>query len=686
MSNPLLDLNNLPAFSRIRPEHIEPAIDELLQESRSLLHALLERNTTFTWENLLAPLEEQDNRIDRAWSPVTHLHSVADSEPLRAAYNACLPKLTDYATEMGQHEGLYRACLQIAGADGFQELRPAQRKVVENMLRDFRLSGVELGQEARKRFREIQLRLSQLQTRYEENLLDATRAWTLHLVDPARISGLPASALALAEAAAREAGKEGWLFTLEFPSYLPVMQYADDSDLRRSMYQAYVCRASSRGPDAGRWDNGPLMVEILALRRELAALLGYPTFADLSLVRKMAGSVPEVMQFLEQLARRARPMAVAELEELRAFSAEHHGVTRLEAWDVAYYSEKLRQHRYSLSHEELRPYFPVSRVLDGMFKIVGRLFGISIVERRGVDAWDPEVRFFDIRDTSGELRGGFYLDLYARPNKRNGAWMDECAVRRRHDGELQLPIAYLTCNFPRPLGAEPSLLTHDDVMTLFHEFGHGLHHMLTKIDYAGVSGINGVPWDAAELPSQFLENWCWEREALSLIAGHFRSGAPLPEDLFQRLLKARNFQSGMQMVRQLEFALFDFRLHADSRAESEADIQSLLDEVRSQVAVIMPPEYNRFQNSFSHIFAGGYAAGYYGYKWAEVLSADAFSRFEENGIFDEATGRQFLHSILEQGGSRDPMDLFVEFRGRRPSMEPLLRHAGIAPLEDGAVA
>ena len=686
MSNPLLDFNNLPAFGRISPELVEPAIDQLLQESRSTLKSLLQRHTVFTWDNLLAPMEEQENRLDRAWSPVAHLHSVADSEPLRAAYNACLPKLTDYATEIGQHEGLYQACRQIAAADDFRQLHPAQRKIVENMLRDFRLSGADLDAPKRTRFREIQLRLSQLQTRFEENLLDATRSWKMHVTDPTQVSGLPESALALARAASRDAGKDGWLFTLEFPSYLPVMQYADDRALRRAMYEAYVCRASSRGPAAGAWDNGPLMVEVLALRRELAALLGYPTFADLSLVRKMAGSVAEVMRFLEQLARRARPMAVAELEELRAFSAGHHGMTRIDAWDIAYYSEKLRQHRYSVSHEELRPYFPVPRVVEGMFEIVRLLFGISIVERRGVDVWDPEVRFFDIRGETGELRGGFYLDLYARPNKRNGAWMDDCAVRRRHDGDLQLPIAYLTCNFPRPLGADPSLLTHDDVMTLFHEFGHGLHHMLTQIDYAGVSGINGVPWDAAELPSQFLENWCWERDALKLISCHYRSGESLPEDLFQRLLKARNFQSGMQMVRQLEFALFDFRLHSESQFESETDIQTLLDEVRSQVAVVMPPDYNRFQNSFSHIFAGGYAAGYYGYKWAEVLSADAFSRFEENGIFDQATGRQFLHSILEQGGSKDPMDMFIEFRGRRPSMEALLRHAGIAPLEDGAVA
>jgi oligopeptidase A len=683
IDNPLLAPSRLPAFGRIRPEHVEPAIDALIAGNRAVVARLLAQRAP-SWSTLIEPLEEREDLLDRAWSPVAHLHAVADNEALRSAYGACLPKLADWETEIGQNADLFRAYQVIAGGPEFHALSQAQRKVIDNAVLDFRLSGVGLEAAGRERFRKIQQSLSLLQTRFEENVLDATEGWTRHVTDAALLAGLPESARMLAAETARRRGLEGWLFTLEFPSYLPVLQYADDVDLRREMYEAYVTRASDRGPGAGRWNNGEVMTRILALRRELAGLLGYPSYAHLSLEKRMARSPDEVMDFLRDLVRRSRPMAQTELAELRNFCRERYGVQRLEAWDIAYYSEKLRQSLYDFSEEDLRPYFPAPRVVAGLFDVVHRLYGIRIAERTGVETWHPDVRFFDIEDDTGRPRGSFYLDLYARPGKRGGAWMDDCVVRRRTGTSMQLPVAYLVCNFTPPVGGDPALLTHDEVMTLFHEFGHGLHHMLTLVDHAPVSGINGVPWDAVELPSQFMENWCWNRATIDLIAGHHRSDAPLPDDLFGKLVRARNFQSGLQMVRQLEFALFDFRLHLENRGRDGADVQSLLDEVRRETSVIGVPEWNRFQHSFSHIFAGGYAAGYYSYKWAEVLSADAFSKFEENGIFDADTGRQFLHAILEQGGARDPMELFVEFRGRKPSIEPLLRHCGISGVETAA--
>jgi oligopeptidase A len=684
--NPLLEPGRLPAFGRIRPEHVEPAIDALIAANRATIRRLLSGPGPAGWSSLVEPLEEQDDRLNRAWSPVSHLHSVADNEALRRAYGNCLPKLADYGTEVGQNAELFGAYRAIAASDEFARLSAAQRKVIDNALRDFRLSGVDLPPADRERFRKIQQSLSLLQTRFEENVLDATQGWTRHIADPALLAGLPDSARALAAEAARQRGLPGWLFTLEFPSYFPVLQYADAGELRREMYEAYVTRASDRGPCAGRWDNGGVMAQILALRRELAELLGYATYAHLSLEKRMAKSPAEVMTFLRDLARRSRPVARAEFAELERFCRDRFGVARLDAWDVPYYSEKLRQSLYDFSEEELRPYFPASGVVAGMFDVVNRLYGIRINERAGVDTWHPDVRFFDIEDEAGTLRGSFYLDLYARAHKRGGAWMDDCVVRRRTGAGVQHPVAYLVCNFTPPVGGEPALLTHDEVMTLFHEFGHGLHHMLTLVDHAPVSGINGVPWDAVELPSQFMENWCWNRATLDLIARHHRTGASLPDELFDKLSRARNFQAGLQMVRQLEFALFDFRLHAENRGRDSADLQSLLDEVRGEIGVVPAPEWNRFQHSFAHVFAGGYAAGYYSYKWAEVLSADAFSRFEETGIFDPDTGRQFLHAVLEQGGARDPMELFIEFRGRKPSIEPLLRHSGIAGagMESGA--
>jgi oligopeptidase A len=678
MSNPLLDLQGLPAFSRIRAEHAEPAVDQVLAENRARIAGLLDATEHYTWDNLVQPLEELNEQLDRVWSPVAHMNAVVNSPELRAAYNACLPKLSAYATELGQNERLYRAYRAVAEGPGHEGLDTAQRKILENALRDFRLSGIDLPPEQKSRYKAIMQELSNLTARFEEHLLDATHGWTRLVTDEQALSGLPESACALARQKAEQAGQEGWLFTLEIPSYLPVMSYADDRELRRALYEAYVTRASDEGPHAGRWDNTPVMADILRLRHEAAQLLGYANYAERSLATKMAGSTRQVLEFLQDLARRALPIARQELEEVRAYAREQHAVQEIEAWDVTYYGEKLRQQRYAISQEELKPYFPEHRVIEGMFAVVQRLYGLDIVERKGVDRWHPEVRFYEIRDSGGELRGQFYLDLYARAHKRGGAWMDVCMTRRRTPQGLQVPVAYLTCNFSPPIGEDPALLTHSEVLTLFHEFGHGLHHMLTRVDYPSVAGIAGVAWDAVELPSQFMEHWCWEREALDLIAAHYRTGEGLPQAMYERMLAAKNFQAGMQTVRQLEFAIFDFRLHLEYDPARGPHIYEILAEVRDEVAVIRPPSFNRFPHSFSHIFAGGYAAGYYSYKWAEVLSSDAFSKFEERGIFDRETGLEFLYTVLEQGGSRDPMELFVEFRGREPTIDALLRHSGIA--------
>ncbi|MFO8025767.1 oligopeptidase A [Thiohalophilus sp.] len=679
MSNPLLELTGLPPFSRIHPEHVEPAIDTLLQHNREQLQKLLADNDHYSWENLIQPLEEMDDRLDRIWSPVSHMNSVVNSDALREAYNACLPKLSDYATELGQNEQLYAAYKAVADSPEYAQLGPSQKKIIDNALRDFHLSGVDLPTEKKQRYKEIQQRLSNLTTRFEENLLDATQAWYKQILDESRLAGLPESARAMARQAAEEKAQEGWVFTLDFPSYYAVMTHADDRDLRAELHEAYITRASDQGPNAGQWDNSEVMEEILALRHELSQLLGYANYAERSLATKMAESPDQVLSFLHDLARRSKPVAEQDLAELSDFACQQHGLEQLKPWDIAYYSEKLRQHKYAISQEDLKPYFPESRVIPGMFEVVRRLYGIQIKEIDGVDTWHPDIHFYEIRDAQGQLRGQFYLDLYARSKKRGGAWMDDCRGRLRHiSGELQTPVAYLTCNLTPPVGDQPALFTHDEVITLFHEFGHGLHHMLTRVDHIGVSGINGVAWDAVELPSQFMENWCWEREALDVITGHYQTGEPLPEDLYQKMYAAKNFQAGMFMVRQLEFSMFDFRLHLEYEPRQGSRIQEMLDEVREEVTVVKPAPYNRFQHGFAHIFAGGYAAGYYSYLWAEVLSADAFSLFEEQGIFDRATGQRFLTSVLEQGGTREPMQLFVDFRGREPKIDALLRHTGIA--------
>jgi oligopeptidase A len=678
MTNPLLNITGLPEFSRIEPEHVRPAVEQLLAEGRQLVEDLLAANTTYTWDNLVAPLEAMDDRINRAWSPVSHMNSVVKTDALRDAYNTCLPLLSEYGTELGQHEGLDRAFRQIADGEEYERLDAAQQKVIDNALRDFRLSGIELPQEQRDRYKTIMQELSKLASSYSDNVLDATHAWHKQVTDEALLAGLPDSARSLAKQTAEQRDLDGWVFTLEFPSYYAVMTYADDRTLREEVYTAYVTRASDQGPHAGQWDNAENMQQIVSLRHEAAQLLGYANYAERSLATKMAKTTDQVMQFLEDLAERSHPAAVKELEDVRAFAADKHGTDDLQAWDIGYYSEKLRQDRYAISQEELKPYFPETRVISGLFAIVERLYGLKIGQVDDVDTWHEDVRYYRITDADGHIRGEFYFDLYARPHKRGGAWMDECICRRRTSKGVQLPVAYLTCNFSPPIGNDPAMFTHDEVITLFHEFGHGLHHMLTQIDYAGVSGINGVAWDAVELPSQFMENWCWERKPLDLISGHVKTGEQIPDDLYQRMREAKNFQSAMQMVRQLEFALFDFRLHRDFDPAKGAHIHETLEKVREQVAVIRPPAFNRFENGFSHIFGGGYAAGYYSYKWAEVLSADAFSVFEETGIFNRDTGARFLHSILEQGGSREPMELFVEFRGREPTIDALLRHSGLA--------
>ncbi|WP_429236817.1 oligopeptidase A [Aeromonas salmonicida] len=679
MNNPLLTMDSLPPFSQIQPEQVQAAVTQAIADCKQKITDVLAQRDSHTWDSLIAPLEEVNDRLARVWSPVSHLNSVLNSEALRAAHDACLPLLSEFQTYVGQHEGLYQAYLGLFESDDFPRLDGAQRKEIQNTLRDFRLSGIGLPAEAQQRYGEIQARLSELASRFSNNVLDATQGWTKLVSDEAELAGLPQSVLAAARQLAEQKGQQGWLFTLDIPSYLPVIMYADNRELRAELYEAFTTRASDQGPNAGKWDNSAIMTELLTLRRELAQLLGFGNYAELSLATKMAEKTEQVVGFLTDLAAKSLPQGKAELEEIRTFAAEHHGQRELAAWDIPYYAEKLKQHKFSISDEQLRPYFPANKVVKGLFEVVKRVFGIKVRERLGIDTWHPDVRFYDIFDAEDELRGSFYLDLYAREHKQGGAWMDVCLGRRyRQDGSLQKPVAYLTCNFNGPVDGKPALFTHDEVVTLFHEFGHGIHHMLTQIDVAGVAGINGVAWDAVELPSQFLENWCWESEALAFISGHHETGEPLPADLLEKMLTARNFQAAMQMLRQLEFALFDFRLHQEFDPANPDQIPTLLAEVRSQVAVMTPPAFNRFQHSFSHIFAGGYAAGYYSYKWAEVLSADAFSRFEEEGIFNPATGQSFLKNILEKGGSKEPMELFRAFRGREPQVDALLRHSGIA--------
>lgn len=677
MTNPLLEMlesGELPPFDRIHPEHAEPALDHVLAENRAAIDRLAHCHT---WDTLAEPSDAMDDRLERLFAPISHLNGVMNSPAWREAYNACVEKLSAYATEVGQNRELYDAWHALSESGEYGTLDATQQKLVDDTLRDFRLSGVALDADKKARFKEIAQRLSRLSTQFEENLLDATQAWQKQITDEDDLEGLPESARALAREKAREKEKEGWLLTLDIPSFLAVIRYSARRELREEIYRAFTTRASDTGPDAGRWDNSAIMDEILALRHEQSQLVGFDNYAEYSLATKMADNPAQVIDFLEDLARRSLPAGQRELEELQDFARERDGLETLQSWDTAYYSEQLKRQLHDLSDEDLRPYFPAPQVIDGLFKVVHRLYGLDIRPEPDAPVWHPDVRVYAIRDREGNERSRFYLDLYARENKRGGAWMADCVSHRRTPTGIQKPVAFVTCNFAPAVGGEPALLTHDEVITLFHEFGHSLHHMLTRVDYSALSGIAGVPWDAVELPSQFMENWCWEREALDLFAAHYKTGEALPQDLYERMHGARNYHSAMAMLRQLEFSLFDFRLHRDFDPARGARVRETLDSVRNQVALLPPPEFNRFAHTFAHIFAGGYAAGYYSYKWAELLSADAFSAFEETSLFDPQTGERFLTSILEMGGSRDAMELFKTFRGREPSLEPLLRHSGL---------
>ncbi len=672
--NPLLDFSGLPRFADFKPEYVAPAVDKLLSDNRAVIARVASPEVPATWNDFVEPLEDANERLARAWSQVGHLNAVMNSPELREAYNANLPKVTQYYTELSQHQGLFEKYKMLAASSGCHGLTRAQRKTIENELRDFRLGGAELPPEKKARFMAIRERLSQVSSRFSDNLLDATNAFAQYVTDETELAGVPGDVRQAARETAEAEGKAGWKFTLHAPSYLPVMQYADNRALRERLYRAYVTRAAEF--DKPEWDNTPLIAESLKLRQELAQLLGFNNYAEYSLERKMAESPAQVLEFLNQLAFRARPHAERDLRELTIFARDELGLDRLEACDLAYASEKLRVARYAFSDQEVKQYFPETTVLPGMFRLVEALYGVKIAPAEA-PVWHADVRFFSVHDREGALLGQFYVDLYARPSKRGGAWMDEAIARRRKNGRLQTPVAYLNCNFSAPVGGKPALFTHDEVITLFHEFGHGLHHLLTRVDCLGVAGINGVEWDAVELPSQFMENFCWEWQVLEPTARHVDTGAPLARALFDRMLAAKNFQSGLQMVRQLEFALFDLHLHYDFDPHRGKTALALVDEVRSRVAVVFPPDYNRFPNNFSHIFAGSYAAGYYSYKWAEVLSADAYSLFEENGVVDPATGGRFWDEILGVGGSRPALESFLAFRGREPKIDALMRHNGM---------
>ena len=719
-SNPLLDFSGLPRFGDIQPAHVVPAVEKLLAEARAVIARLEADTAQPTWQSFVRPLEATNERLSRAWGVVGHLHAVLDSPALREAYNAAQPAVVQFYTELGQNLALFERYKTLQASSEYGRLSPAQRKILDNEIRDFRLSGAELPPAQKQRLAEIQEEQARLATRFSENVLDATNAFTLQVRDAGRLAGLPEDALQAARQAAEKAGMAGGKFTLQAPSYLAVMQHADDRALREVVYRGYVTRASEEfaaalerksafegatGPapegDPNQWDNGPIIERILALRHEQAKLLGFANYAELSLVAKMADTPVQVIGFLEELAEKALPFARRDLEELQSFARDELGLASLESWDIAWASEKLRARRYAFSDQEVKQYFPEDKVLDGLFGVVQKLYGVRF-EPDQAPCWDPSVRFFRILDDDAPakgaaVRGRFYLDTYARETKRGGAWMDEAVARQRTDSGLQVPVAYLVCNFSAPVGGKPALLTHDDVLTLFHEFGHGLHHLLSQVDHLGVSGIRGVEWDAVELPSQFMENFCWEWEVLSQMTAHVDSGEPLPRTLFERMLAARNFQSGMQMLRQIEFSLFDMRLHHDFDPAGQQSVQQLLDQIRQQVAVMIPPDWNRFPNSFGHIFSGGYSAGYYSYKWAEVLSADAYSAFEEarlrglaegtgRSVLDPDTGARFRREVLSVGGSRPALQSFQAFRGRAPNADALLRHSGmtVERAEDGA--
>ncbi|MDO9204212.1 M3 family metallopeptidase [Methylotenera sp.] len=682
-NNPLLHFSGLPKFEEIKAEHVSPAIDCLLAEARATIEALAQSESEVTWDNFAAKLEDMEEKLSRAWSQVGHMNGVVNSPELREAYNENLSKLTDFYADLGQDERLYAKFRTLRAGTEFNTLTASQKKIVENELRDFRLGGAELPTEQKSRFKAIQEELSKLSSKFEENVLDNTNDYALYVDDASTLTGIPEDVLQ----AAREAAKEdelavqdgnknknlGWKFTLHFPSYLPVLQYAQNRNLRETLYRAYATRASEFGNT--EWDNTPLISQILKLKLEAANLLGFANYAELSVATKMAESVKHVKVFLYDLAERAKPFALKDKQELEDYAAKL-GITDMQAWDVAYVSEKLREEKYAFSDLEVKQYFPETKVLTGLFKVVETIFGVH-VNKSQASLWHEDASFYDINDHAGNLIGQFYLDLYARNNKRGGAWMDEAITRRKVDGKVTTPVAFLTCNFSAPVGEKPALFTHDEVLTMFHEFGHGLHHMLTQVDDYGVSGIKGVEWDAVELPSQFMENFCWEWEVLRNMTAHVDTGEQLPRTLFDKMVAAKNFQAGMQTMRQIEFSLFDILLHSEFDPNGQSSALDLIETVRDEVAVVRPPKWNRFPNNFTHIFSGGYSAGYYSYKWAEVLSADAYSMFEEDGVMSAETGKRYWQEILSQGGSRTAMESFTAFRGREPSIDALLRHNGM---------
>jgi oligopeptidase A len=668
----------LPQFSHINLDHFKSHLEGMLQSHLEQVEQLLQKNHYYTWDNLMYPLEDMEDELERFWSPLSHLHSVMDSPKLRQCYEACLPLISAYETALGQNQKLYEAIKSIDP----KELNTTQKKIIEDTLREFELSGVALNKKDKKRFEEIQTRLDDLSNQFENNILDATQAFTLHINHLKRLAGLPEHALNTAKELAIEKGLKGYVLTLEYPCYQAIMSYAHDRSLREEMYHAYVTRASDQGPNAGIYDNTSLMNELLALRHEQAKLLGFNNYAELSLATKMANSPDDVMRFMNDLVQRAHKQAEEEYAQLKEFAASKWHIDPIKPWDMGYLSEKRRLDLFSLSQEDLRPYFPEPNVMEGLFRLAKQLYGMTIEEIKGVDVWHKDVQCYCIADEHNKVRGYVYTDLFARPNKHSGAWMDSLQSRRKLDDErLQLPIATLTCNFAKASGNKPAMLSHEEVITLFHEFGHCLHHVLTQVDYLGASGINGVEWDAVELPSQFFENWCWEQKALELLTAHIETKEQVPETLYKRLIAAKNFQSALAMLRQMECSLFDFRIHQEY-LNKDSFVESILAEVRAKTSILPAVPYNRFQHSFSHIFGGDYAAGYYSYSWAEVLSSDAFSRFEEEGILNPKTGRDFLHTILEVGGSQKAAEAYKNFRGREATVDALLRHNGIKDINN----
>jgi oligopeptidase A len=677
LNNPLLENAGLPAFSQITPDIIQSAIEAIIADNRQQVDRLV-ANKNVSWDGLIKPISLLEDRLSKAWSPVRHLNSVKSSDKLREAYNACLPLLSEHSTEMSQNQQLYQGYRTIADSPAYADLDTAQQKTIDDSLKHFRLGGVDLEGEDKQRYQQLQKDLSELQSSFDNNLLDATQSWEKLISDAQQLQGLPEYAIAMVKQLAEQNNQSGYRLTLDMPCYIAIITHAECRELRKEIYEAYTTRASDQNITDKKWDNAHNMRQIVAKRHEKAKLLGFGNYAEYSLETKMAESVKQVLDFLYDLAQRSRSAAIDEVAERQAYAASLGFEGELQAWDYAFYSEKLKQHKYQFSEEDLKPYFCDDNVINGLFEIVKILYGVDIKSvYNKVDVWDKSVRFYQINNSTGEIIGQFYLDLYARENKRGGAWMDECINRYHIDGKTQIPVAYLTCNLTPPIGDEAALFTHDEVITLFHEFGHGLHHMLTRIDVPDVAGINGVEWDAVELPSQFMENFCWQKPALELFARHYQTGEPLPEELFDKMVGAKNFQGALLMLRQIEFALFDIRLHQQVSLTSAVQIQDILDQVRTEISVVKISHNNRFQNGFSHIFAGGYAAGYYSYKWAEVLSADVFAAFEEAGIFDATIGQKFLHCILEQGGSRPAMKSFQCFRGREPNIDALLRHSGI---------